>query len=153
MNREDLIRELDAMLRGYLGERGVALVDLIFRYEGSGLVLRLVVDKPEGGITLAECADLNHQIGVMLDERNSISERYVLEVCSPGTDRPLTHRQDFARCVNRKMRLFLREAAGGAMELEGVLREVKDDSLVIETDAGLQEVFLAIIARGKQIIR
>jgi ribosome maturation factor RimP len=152
MHREELIRELDSVLRGYLSEQGVDLVELIFRYEGSGLVLRIVADKPEGGITLEECASLNSRIGSMLDERDMIPERYVLEVCSPGLDRPLTRKEDFARCLNRRMRLFLREAVGGKVEIEGVLREIRDDVLVLGTADGIVEVALGTIARGKQVI-
>jgi ribosome maturation factor RimP len=153
MHREELIKELDDILRPYLKEQGVDLVELICRYEGRGLVLRLVVDRLEGGITLAECASLNRQTGVMLDERDIVCERYILEVCSPGMDRPLTVKQDFIRCLNRQMRLFLREAVEGKIEIEGILREVKEESLVIETDAGSMEVHLEKITRGKQIIR
>ena len=116
------------------------------------MVLRILVDRPEGGIYLVECAFLNRQIDRMLDAKDIIRDRYVLEVCSPGLDRPLVTRQDFLRCINREMRLFLREAAAGKMELEGALREVKENSLVMETDAGTEEVLLDKIAKGKQII-
>jgi ribosome maturation factor RimP len=153
MYTEELIRELDTIIRGYLKEQGIDLIELVCRYEGSGLVLRIVADKPEGGITLGECAVLNRQIGGMLEERDIIRERYVLEACSPGLDRPLTVKQDFVRCMNRQMRLFLREAVAGKVEIEGIVREVKEDSLVIETDAGSMEVPLEKIARGKQTIK
>ncbi|MFA5362306.1 MAG: hypothetical protein WC335_03530 [Candidatus Omnitrophota bacterium] len=153
MLKEELIKEVDPVIRGYLKEQGLELIELICRYESSGLVLRIVADRPEGGITLGECAVLNSQIGRTLEERDSIRERYVLEVCSPGLDRPLTVKQDFARCLNRRMRLFLREAVAGKIEIEGIVREVKEDSLVIETDAGSPEVPLEKIARGKQIIK
>ncbi|MDD2703339.1 MAG: hypothetical protein PHC33_04985 [Candidatus Omnitrophica bacterium] len=153
MNKEELLKELDVIIRGNLKEQGMELVELIFRYEGSGLVLRVIADRPEGGITLGECAVLNSRIGGMLEERGIIPERYVLEVCSPGLDRPLTVKQDFARSLNRRMRLFLREAVEDNIEIEGILREVKEGSLVIETDAGSPEVPLEKIARGKQIIK
>jgi ribosome maturation factor RimP len=153
MNKEELVKELDTIIRGYLTEQCLDLVELICRYEGSGLVLRIMADRPEGGITLGECASLNSQLGMILEERDIIPERYVLEVCSPGLDRPLTVKQDFVRCMNRPMRLFLREAVDGKIEIEGIVREVKEDSLVIETDAGSREVLLEKIARGKQIIK
>lgn len=78
------------------------LVDIIYRYEGRGLVLRVLVDKPEGGITLDECAGLNNEISRILDEKDMLQQRYILEVSSPGLDRPLNSKNDFLRCINKE---------------------------------------------------
>jgi len=53
------------------------------------MVLRIMADHPHGGITMDECSRLNLEIGDILEEGNVIQSHYILEVCSPGLDRPL----------------------------------------------------------------
>jgi ribosome maturation factor RimP len=152
MDKQELIIELENLLGDYLKSLGLDLVELICRYEGRGLVLRLLVDKPEGGITLEECAGLNSQMGNLLEEKNIIPERYILEVASPGLDRPLKARNDFRRCLNRRAKFFLSQALNGKIELDGAIKEAGPDTLSIETAAGLVQLSYSIINRAKQII-
>ncbi|MCX5711970.1 MAG: ribosome maturation factor, partial [Candidatus Omnitrophica bacterium] len=84
MDRQEIIGQLKAVISEYLDCRDMELVELIYRQEGRDLVLRLLVDYPEGGITIGECAELNRSVGIMLDEKNIIEQNYILEVSSPG---------------------------------------------------------------------
>ena len=109
MDRQELIAKLKDIIGNYLQGQGLDLIELIYRYGGRNLILRILVDKPEGGISLDECAHLNNEISRILDEENILQERYILEVSSPGLDRPIATKKDFQRCVNRKARFFLSE--------------------------------------------
>lgn len=93
----DKVRELGSNL---LKDREIELVDLTYRREGSDMILRLIVDK-KGGITVDECGWVNEALGELLDKEDIISERYILEVSSPGLDRPLKTRKDFERVVGK----------------------------------------------------
>jgi ribosome maturation factor RimP len=81
-----------------------------------------------------------------------LQQRYILEVSSPGLDRPLKSRNDFLRCINRKVRVFLNEPINGKSELEGVITEVKDDSVYIVINTESIEVPLSKVAKAKQVI-
>ncbi len=152
MDRQALAGELKIVIGDYLREKGIDLIDLTYRYEGRGLVLRILVDKTERGISLDECACLNNQLSIILDEKDILKERYILEVSSPGLDRPLKTKSDFLRCINRNVRFFLREPISDRLELEGIISDVRDDSVYIDIGKGVVEITLSKIAKAKQIL-
>jgi len=152
MARQELINELRVIIGDFLKNQNLDLADLIYRYEGRDLVLRVLVDKPEGGITLDECAYLNNEISRVLDEKDMLQQRYILEVSSPGLDRPLNSKNDFLRCINKRVRVFLNEPINAKLELDGIITEIKDDSVYIDIIGETIEVPLSKITKAKQII-
>lgn len=151
MYRQDVIEKIRNIITGYLESRQIDLVDFIYRYEGPNLILRLLVDKPEGGISLDECAYLNTEIGRMLDEKNILQQRYILEVSSPGLDRPLKSKKDFLRCIDKKLKFFLKEEIAGRLELEGAVKKIEGDSVYIEVNTELIEIPLFKLNKAKQV--
>lgn len=152
MDRDQIQEELKGIIEEFLRGQGFELVDLIFRYEGRDLFLRILADAPEGGIRLAECVRLNREISQMLEERDMVQERYILEVSSPGLDRPLKTKSDFARCLNKKARFFLKSPLFGKVEFEGTIAKVEGDSVYVESSSETLEVPLATINMAKQVV-
>jgi len=152
MDKEGLISELRANLEGFFKERSLDLVDIIYRYEGGDLFLRILADKPEGGITIGECASINRDIAAMLDEKDFIKDRYILEVSSPGLDRPLASERDFLRSINKKLKFFLNELINGKLEWDGVVSKVDGNIVYVNTGESVIEVPLDKINKAKQII-
>ena len=152
MDRYEIIGELEQLIGAYLKEQRLVLVELLYRHEGSDLFLRILVDKPEGGIILEECGRLNRELGALLEEKDILKERYILEVASPGLDRPLKTKADFMRCLKREVRFFLSEPVGGKIELAGVTEKVENDSVFVAQGMGVLEIPLTKINKAKQII-
>jgi ribosome maturation factor RimP len=152
MDKIALIEEIRKLIQEVLGAGNFEFIDLIYRYEGRDLFLRVLADRPEGGITLEECARLNKEIGFVIEEKNILQQRYILEVSSPGLDRPLQTRKDFLRCLNRRVRVFLREAVEGRWEWEGSLIKVDPETLRLDTEMDEIELPLSKVARGKQVV-
>jgi len=152
MDRQEIVAELKNIIGDYLKIQGLDLMDIIYRHEGRGLVLRVLVDRPDGGITLDECSGLNIQISNLLDEKEILQTRYILEVASPGLDRPLKTKNDFSRCINRKARFFFNEPINGKIELEGVISKVENESVFIDSNNEIIEIPLTRINKAKQII-
>ena len=152
MDRQTVITELTGIIGDYLKSQGLNLVDFIYRYEGGGLFLRILVDKPENGISLDECAELNNQLSRILDEKDILRQRYILEVSSPGLDRPLKTKSDFLRCINKKVKCFLSETIKGKIELDGIINKVEGDSVYIDIDGEIFKIPLAKINKAKQIL-
>jgi len=152
MDRQELITQIKSLIADYLKNQAVELVDLIYRYEGQDLFLRILVDKPEGGITLDECAYLNNQISSILDEKDIIQTRYILEVFSPGLDRPLVTKNDFLRYRGRDVRLFLKSEINGKREFQGKIKSASDRSVDIEVGGRPVKIPLSDITKAKQII-
>jgi len=152
MDKEAIASELRNIIQGFLGAKGIDLVDFIYRYEGRGLVLRILVDRLEGGVTLGDCAGLNKDIGRVLDEKNILEDSYILEVASPGLDRPLKTKNDFSRCKTKNVRFFFNQPINGKIELEGIIEGVGDVSLYIDNNTEKVEVPFSSITMAKQVI-
>lgn len=152
MDRDNLINEFKAFLKDFLRPRNLDLIDVIHRYEGRDLFLRILVDRPEGGISLGECALLNRELGDILEEKNILEQRYILEVSSPGLDRPLKTENDFKRCLNKKVKFFLSELINGKLEWDGVINQAGEGKVVIDTGKEVLGIPLDKINKGKQII-
>lgn len=132
-----LIRKVREALAKTLESQGVELVDLTWRREAPGMVLKFLVDKL-GGITADECVHLNKMISGFLDAKNLIQERYLLEVSSPGLDRPLKTHRDFVREVGRLIRVSTCQPIEGGSTHVGTLREVDRKMIVIEKKDGMR---------------
>ena len=152
MDRQAIISEVSGVVRDYLNKEGFELVDVIYRHEGRDLFLRILADRPMGGITIEECVQLNRQISVILDEKNMLQQRYILEVSSPGLDRPLKNKADFIRCINREVKFFLNEAVEGKIEIDGLIRKVEEDTIEIEAKGAIIKIAFNKINKAKQII-
>ncbi|MFH1354588.1 MAG: ribosome maturation factor RimP [Candidatus Omnitrophota bacterium] len=152
MQNTELINELRIIIEDYIKSEGKELVDFIYRYEGKNLFLSILVDNAEGGISLDECTYLNESIGRILDGKEVLGQQYILEVSSPGLDRPLVNRGDFLRCLNKKAKFFLRELINGKIEWDGVISKVEGDSVYLDINGNLLEMPLSKINKAKQII-
>lgn len=101
---------------------GCELVHAEFR----GGTLRVTLDRPEGGVTLADCEHVSKQVSALLDVLDFGRERYVLEVTSPGLDRQLYRPKDYQRFVGSKVRVTYLEPDGGKKRtLVGRLEEMR----------------------------
>jgi ribosome maturation factor RimP len=152
MVNQDILVQLNKIIGENLAENNFELVEFTHRYEGRDLVLRLFVDKPEGGITMDECASLNRSLGELLDEKDIIPVRYILEVSSPGFDRPLMSRKDFMRCLNKQAVFFLNEPVDGKLQVQGRITSAGDTSVFIDDSGQVLEIPLTKINKAKLII-
>ncbi|MCW5213715.1 ribosome maturation factor RimP, partial [Desulfobulbus sp. TB] len=105
---------------------GLDLVDVQFRRE-SGWVLRLFIDRLEGGVNVDDCAAVSRQVGTLLEVEDIIQHAYTLEVSSPGAERPLKRLRDFIRFSGKKIRVKLSEPVDNQHVFCGILTGVLED--------------------------
>ena len=129
----EVVDRVKLLIEGYLEDNGIELVDIIYRREQGGMVLRLLADTPEG-ITIAECEALNNYLSELIDKEEVIAEHFLLEVASPGLDRPLGSDRDFARVMGKELELRMYEPIGGKREHQGKLMGIDKDNIVIEAN-------------------
>ena len=96
MAKKDYESRTEAMLMPIVEAKGFELVDVEWVKEGANWYLRAYIDK-ENGITVDDCEEVSRALSDLLDEEDFISENYILEVSSPGLDRPLKKEKDFAK--------------------------------------------------------
>lgn len=104
MAKPDTLTQITALALPLLDSLGIELVELEYRKEGHGMVLRLYIDKPDG-ITLDDCADVSRELSELLDVEEVISAHYNLEVSSPGLNRPLKKESDYVRYAGRLVKI------------------------------------------------
>lgn len=143
----DLLERLRRLTEPLVISEGMELVDIEFRREPRGWVLRVFIDK-EGGVTINDCVSISQQLGDILDVKDLIPHSYSLEVSSPGVERPLKKEEDFRRFAGRKARLFTQEPVDGKRFLEGILRGIEEGVIYLETSEGLKEVHRSVISRA-----
>jgi len=131
------------------GQKGVEVVEISYKREGPRYVLRILADKPKG-ITLDECGSLNNEIGQKLDAENIIEGSYVLEVSSPGLDRPIISRRDFERAMGRTLKVSTYAPFDGKNVFIGELLGISENAVVIQDAEGIStEIPMDKIARAK----
>ncbi|MBL7196474.1 MAG: hypothetical protein ISS47_00085 [Candidatus Omnitrophica bacterium] len=153
MLSKDTLRLIEDNVRQILDPLGFELIEFKGISSSNSMILRFLIDRTKGGITLNECAQLNNDIGQLLDEKNIVSEKYTLEVFSPGLDRPLVDSRDFRRTLEKRIHIFLKEEQYGKLELEGKLVKLDIDGIFIINDKD-KELFISFskINRAKQVI-
>ncbi|MCL6558532.1 MAG: ribosome maturation factor RimP [Firmicutes bacterium] len=112
-------------------EAGLELVDVEFVKEGGRWYLRLFIDKP-GGIELDDCQRVSEKIDRLLDERDPIPQSYVLEVSSPGLERPLKKPADYERYAGRLAQITTFAPIEGQKKFTGHLKGLREKNVVLE---------------------
>jgi len=137
MAKENTLSKIEGETSALATELGFELVDVEFVKEGQNWYLRFYIDK-EGGIGLDDCELFSRRVEVTLDELNPIEQTYILEVSSPGIDRPLKKPADFEKFKGRLIDVKLYKAQNNKKAYQGVLLGLSDDVISLE-DA--EEIF------------
>lgn len=145
---ETVIESVKAIAFPVLEELGLELVEVQYRREQNGWVLRLIIDKQEG-VTLDDCAAVSREISQLLDIEDFIDQAYNLEVTSPGLDRPLKSLAEFARFVGRKAKVKTTEPIGGQQVLIGTIKRTTGEAIVLQLDDGEVTVLFSQVAKAR----
>ena len=154
---------------------GLEVFDVQLRRESVGTVLRVIIDRPDTGVStgapanreherrrleeesvgIADCQRVSHDLSALLDveeddlETAAIGHAYTLEVSSPGLDRPLRHEADYRRFRGRLAKLVTSEPVEGQTAFAGRLAGVDDGMVLLEEGRKLHRVPLSRIKRGR----
>ena len=139
---------LSELVRPQVAAVGYDLEDLSVTAAGRRSVVRVVVDK-DGGVTLDDVADVSRTISDVLDELDeaepdAFGSTYVLEVSSPGVDRPLTEPRHWRRNVRRLVTATLAEGD----PVTGRVLSADDDAVVLDVDGDERRLPYAGVVRG-----
>ncbi|MCI8956681.1 MAG: ribosome maturation factor RimP [Eubacterium sp.] len=133
--REEYESKTEALLIPILEEKGYEMVDVEYVKEGSNWYLRAFVDKP-GGITINDLESVSRRLSDLLDEKDFISDAYILEVSSPGLGRPLKKDRDFDRSIGEEIEVHLYRSLNGNKHYVGLLKSYDKDTITIEDEDG-----------------
>jgi len=142
--------EISGLLEPSVAALGFELVSVELVGSGNDRTLRVYIDHPDG-ITVDDCADVSRQVSAVLDVEDPISGAYVLEVSSPGLDRPLVKPADFERFAGSLVKVRTHEPVLGRKNFTGLLSEAAGDNVVVEVDGEPYEISLANIERARLV--
>ena len=128
----EVVDRVKSLIESYLEDHDIELVEIVYRREQGGMVLRLLADTL-GGITVAECEALNNYLSEALDKEEVISEHFIIEVASPGLDRPLVNDRDFERAMGKELEIRMYEPIEGSREHQGKLIGMDKENIVLES--------------------
>ncbi len=151
----------ERVARGY----GLDIFDVQLRREAIGMVLRVIIDRPDRGVPerpedavgIEDCQRVSQDLSAVLDvelEESAeaggpdLAQEYTLEVSSPGLDRPLRHEADYRRFAGRLAKVVTSAPLNGQSAFSGRIVGVDAGDVVLEEGRRTHRVPLATIKRG-----
>lgn len=143
-----LPERVEQQIEKIVSSEGLELVHVEYRKQGRGFLLRVDIDK-EGGVNLADCELVSHQISTYLDVDDVVPAEYELQVSSPGLDRKFYKPADYAKFIGRLVRVKTSQAVRGLHVIVGRLKAF-DGATIVVTDPKMKkdadyEIPLAVI--------
>jgi ribosome maturation factor RimP len=141
----DVVEQVRSIASRVAGSYGLEIFDVQFRRESGGMVLRIQIDRPgsaakaEESVSVQDCANVSRDLSAVLDVEDVVPSAYILEVSSPGLDRPLRGAADYRRFAGRRAKLVMRERIDGQTFFKGALAGVEEGAapaVLIDGDDG-----------------
>ena len=131
--REEYEQKTETLLEPIITRLGFELVDVEYVKEGGQWYLRAYIDKP-GGITVDDCEAVSREFSDILDEKDYIEDSYIMEISSPGLDRPLKKEKDFARSIGKLVEIRTYRPIEKQKEFCGELTAYDNNSVTIDEE-------------------
>ena len=148
----DLKSQIKEVLEDAIKFEGIDLVDLEFSGSDKRKKLVLFIDKV-GGISVDDCELVSKKAGLILEVNEVIPFSYVLEVSSPGLDRPLVTVRDFERNVDRLVEFHLAEPVEKSRTISGTIQKVSENVVEVEKSGETVSLSIENITKAKRIIQ
>ena len=129
----------------------IKLVDVEYKKIGKDWTLRVLIDKNQG-VTVFDCQKLSREIEDLIEIHELIKDHYVLEVSSPGLDRPLKKESDFVRNKGKQIQVNTDSPINNSKINTGTIRDFSNSTLFLENNNDTLEIPLITIMQAKLII-
>jgi ribosome maturation factor RimP len=156
VDAEHPLDQIRAIAERVAASRGLEIWEIQSRREAVGHVVRIVIDRPgpaatpEESVSIEDCEQVNREISTMLDVEDPLPFAYMLEVSSPGLDRPLRGEGDYRRFAGRLAKIVVSEAVDNQKAFEGRLRGLEGGDVLLEAPNGrLHRLPLRLVTRGR----
>jgi ribosome maturation factor RimP len=145
------LKHVQDLAASVAARHGATLFSLEVGGEGRRPVVRVSVER-EGGLNVEDCARISEELSRALDLHDPIPHAYMLEVASPGLDRPLRSAEDFVRFAGRKIELTVREPIEGRRRWRGRLIGLDGPDVVLKLDADTARLPLERVATARLVV-
>ena len=133
MSNTSIVKYVTELCEPLIVKQGMELIDVEYVKEGAYWYLRFFIDK-EGGVDLDDCALISNAVSEILDKEDKITTAYMLEVSSPGLERPLKKDQDYEKFKGKLISVHTTRAHQGFKDFTGYLEGLMDQEVVLVYD-------------------
>ena len=119
---------------------------------GETSTLQIMADRKSGEIDVEDCSIISRDISVLLDVEDPINDAYILEVSSPGIDRPLTRLKDFNNWQGYEVKLETYELINGQRRFKGEIYNIEKDNITLANNGKFTELSFKLISEAKLIL-
>lgn len=141
MSNRDIANSVWALIEPHLREQGFELVEVEYVQQAGRWSLRVFIDCP-GGVTLDHCQAASQMLSPLLDAEQAVQGSYVLEVSSPGLDRPLRKPEDFERFTGELIKLKTYAPVEGRKRFTGSLCGFRDGMITVDCDGAAYNIHI-----------
>jgi len=152
MGKTSIYQSVADLIKPTLEGNGIELVDVEYKKTGKIWVLRVFIDKNQG-VTVHDCQELSQEIEDLIEIHELIDDHYVLEVSSPGLDRPLKKDTDFLRNKGKRIQIKTYSPINNKKENAGTVIDFVNGTLFLEDKKNILKISLTEIAQAKLIIK
>ena len=147
----DPTSRLWGLIETYVSVEGVELDDVEMRGEGTGTVVRVVVDDADGGVGVDHIARLSRGLSRALDEADPVAGTYTLEVTSPGLERSLRRPRHYEKSIGREAKIKTRVPVFDAKNHRGLIRSADDRGFTLEVDGADRRIGYEDVAAARTV--
>lgn len=133
MAKDSIEIKVENLLKNIITDLGYDLYDVEYAKEGKDYYLRIFIDS-QNGISIDDCEKVNNSIDEVLDKSDLIKEQYFLEVSSTGLEKNLRKDIHFISNIGKEIEVKLFDKVNNKKIFSGILKDVKDDKIILEID-------------------
>ncbi|MBR0573249.1 ribosome maturation factor RimP [Pasteurella atlantica] len=145
-----LEQKLQELTQTSIEAMGFELVGIETQRAGHFLTVRIYIDK-EDGVTVEDCSSVSRQVSAIFDVEDPISDKYNLEVSSPGLDRPLFTPEHYQRFIGRDVIIHLRIPMFDRRKWQGELVSVENDLVTLKVENEMQNFAFGNIQKANLV--
>ncbi|HSG32107.1 MAG TPA: ribosome maturation factor RimP [Thermodesulfobacteriota bacterium] len=148
LEKNEILKKIEELISPVLRDKQLELIDIEYKPEGRGKVLRVYIDK-QGGVNIDDCTAVSRELSVIMDIHDIINGTYNLEVSSPGLTRVLKRNEDFIRNIGKKLKLKLIEPLNKQYVLRNaVLQSFENNTLNINYEGAEYEIAIDNVSKA-----
>ena len=151
MTKIPVVESIIEMVEPVVHDEALDLVDVEYKKLGQTWTLRIFIDS-DRGVTVDDCQKVSRQVGDMIEIDDLIANPFVLEVSSPGLDRPLKKEKDFLRFKNKPVKVKTFAPHENRKNFRGTIEDCKNQILFLNEEGVSIEISLDKISQAKPII-
>jgi ribosome maturation factor RimP len=148
----DIADHAEELAKGVVQAQGLELVHVEFLPKGRSSLLRLYIDKP-GGVSVDDCQRVSRHLSLLLEVEDFIDQHYILEVSSPGIERPLFKAEDYRRFSGKEIRLVTHGKIEGRKNFTGLLKGFSEGIVDLECQGVSYRIPLQEVKKANLVYR